>query len=78
MLTVGEWAVLVETLLDATVDAGGPRDLLDCGVMAEMDTLTDAEGISGFYPLCDRCYKEINVACECPEDENEGDQVSSL
>lgn len=75
---MGEWAALVKTCLDAAVEAGVPRYLLDYGVMVEMDTLTDAEGIGGFYPLCNRCHKEINIGCECPEGEDEGDQVSSL
>ncbi len=75
---MGEWAVLVKTCLDAAVEGSAPRYPLDHAVMAEMDTLTDVEGSGGFYSLCHRYYKEINVACECSEGEDEGDQVSSL
>ncbi len=71
-LTVGEWAVLVKTCLSVAVEAGAPRYLLDSAAMTEMDVLTDAEGIGGSYPICDRCDKEMVRDCECPEDEDEG------
>lgn len=42
-----------------------------CEVMADMDILTDAEGIGGSYPICDRCRKEMVRDCRCPEDEDD-------
>lgn len=72
VLTVGEWAVLVKTCLDAAVGDGARITRSHCEVMADMDILTDAEGIGGFYPICDRCDKEMVRDCECPEDEDEG------
>ena len=66
VLTVGEWAVLVKCCLSTAIEVGAPMHLDDSEVMHEMDILTDAEGIGGWYPICDECGEEMVRDCTCP------------